>query len=136
MPRRRVLTPVEQLQSFELGRIVGLQEAGWTYGRIAAHVGHNVSMVFRNFQQWSVGHSHTRTPCSGRPHSIDALQDQRIVRAAVAARTASREEIRVHFAPAVSPRTIGNRRLAVDHLCLLPGITYTTTPPSMATVVS
>ena len=32
-------TPVEQLQLFERGRIVSLQEAGWTYRHIAKHVG-------------------------------------------------------------------------------------------------
>ena len=37
---------------------------------------------------------------------IDALYEQR------GSRTASREEIRSHVAPAVSPRTIGNRLLA------------------------
>ena len=40
--RRRVHTPVEQLQPFKQGRILDLREAGWTYGRIAAHVEHNV----------------------------------------------------------------------------------------------
>ena len=64
-------TSVEQLQPFERGRIVCLREAGWTYQRIAAHVGHNVSVVCCCFQQWSVEHSHTRTPGSGRPRSTD-----------------------------------------------------------------
>ena len=50
MPRRRVHTPVER-QQFERGRIVGLREPGWIYERIAAHVGHNVSVVCRCFQQ-------------------------------------------------------------------------------------
>ena len=45
MPHRQVRTPVEQLQPFEWGRIVGLWEAGWTYRRIAAHVGHNVFAI-------------------------------------------------------------------------------------------
>ena len=43
MLRRRIRTPVEQLQPFERGRIVRLREAGWTYRRIAAHVGYNVT---------------------------------------------------------------------------------------------
>ena len=58
MPHRRVRTPVEQLQPFERGRIVVLREAGCTYRRIAAHEGHNVSVVCRCFQQWSVEHSY------------------------------------------------------------------------------
>ena len=49
MLRRRVCTPVDELQPFERGRIVGLREAGWTYRRIAAHIGRNVSMVCRSF---------------------------------------------------------------------------------------
>ena len=89
MPRRRVglRSPVEQLQPFERGHIVGLREAGRTY-RITANVGHNVSVVCRCFQQWFVKYSHTRRPGSGRPRCTDAGQDRRIVRAAVAARTA------------------------------------------------
>ena len=58
-------------------RKVGLGEAGWTYRRIAAHVGHNVSMVCRCFQQWSVEHSYARRLGSGRPRSTDARQDRR-----------------------------------------------------------
>ena len=61
MPLRRVCTPVEQLQSFEWGRIVNLREAGWTYRRIAA-------------QQWSVEQSYIRRPGSGRPHSTVCAQ--------------------------------------------------------------
>ena len=66
-------------------------------------------MVCRCFQQWSVEHSNTRRPGSGRLRSTDKRQDGHIVWAAVAA---SREEIRAHVAPAVSLRTIGNRLLA------------------------
>ena len=74
MPHRRVRTPVEQLQPFERGHIVGLWEAGWTYRQITAHVGRNVSVVCRCFQQWSVKHFHTSRPGSGRPRSTDARQ--------------------------------------------------------------
>ena len=77
------LAPV--IRPFERGRIVGLWEAGWTYRRIASHVGHKVSVMCRCFQQWSVEHSHTRIPGSGRSRSTDECQDRRIVRAVVAA---------------------------------------------------
>ena len=50
MPRRRVRSPVEQLQPFERGRTVTLQERGWTYRQIAVHVGHSVLMVCRCFE--------------------------------------------------------------------------------------
>ena len=112
MPRRQVHTLVEQLHPFQRGHIVGLWEAGWTYRRIAAHVGSNVSVVCRSFQQWSVEHFHAHRLGSGRPRSTEARQDRRIVRAAVAATSAPTEEIRSHDAPAVSRRTTGNRLLA------------------------
>ena len=99
MPRRRLRTPVEELQLFEWGRIISLREAGWTYRRIAAHVGHNVSVVCRCFQQWSVEHSHTQRLGSGRPRITDASHDRRIVQSAVVARTVIRKEIRAHVAP-------------------------------------
>ena len=112
MPRRRVRILVEHLQLFEQGHTVGLRKAGWIYRRISAHVGHNVSMVYRCFQQMSVEHFHTRRPGSGRPRSTDASQDRCIAQAVVAALTASRKEIQAHIAPAVSSRTIRNRLLA------------------------
>ena len=125
MPRRRVRTHVEQFQSFERGRIVGLRETGWTYGRIIAHDGHNVSVMCRSNHQLFVKHSHTRRPGSGRPCTTDARQYRRIVRAAVAARIESREEIWARVAPAVPSRTIGHRLLAAGlrsrvHLVRLP----------------
>ena len=45
MPFWQVHTPVQQLQPFERGRIVGLWETGWTYRLIAADVRHNVSLL-------------------------------------------------------------------------------------------
>ena len=106
------LAPVVTIWPFEWGHIVDLHEAGWTYWQIAAHVGHNLSLVCRCFQQWSVEHSHTYGPGSGWLHSKDAHQDQCIVRAVLAPWTASREEICAHVAPAVSPRTTVNGLLA------------------------
>ena len=72
----------EQLSRFERGRIAGLREAGWTHRRIAAHVGHTISVVCRCFKHWSVEHSHTLRLGSERPRSTDARQDRRIVRPA------------------------------------------------------
>ena len=74
------LAAVVAIRSFERGGIVGLR-GSW--------IGHidglqNVSMVCRCFEQWSMEHSHIRRPGSGRPHSTDARQDRRIVRAVVA----------------------------------------------------
>ena len=68
-PTSSLCTPVEQLQPFERGRIVGMREVGWTYRRIAAHVGHNVSVACRCFQQslWNI------------PTSADQVLDGRVV---------------------------------------------------------
>ena len=60
------MTPVEQFQPFEQGCIIGLRETGWIYRWIAAHVGHNVSVVCCCFQQWPVAHSHTHRSGSGQ----------------------------------------------------------------------
>ena len=38
-------TPVEELQPFERGRIVGLREAGWTNRQLAAHCIGGVSLL-------------------------------------------------------------------------------------------
>ena len=111
MPLRRVRTPVEQLQPFERGRTVVLRIAGWTYRRIAEHLGTMYRWCVATFSSglWNIP-----TPVH---------QDLRNVRAVVAARTASREEMRTHVVPAVSPRTIGNHLPAagLDHVCLWPG---------------
>ena len=112
MPHRRVRTPVEQLQPFELGRIVDLREAGWTYRRIVAHVGHNI-VVCRCFQQWSVEHSHTRRLLE----VLDARAVQTRVKIDVLCEQRwpsepSREEIRAHVVPALSPSTLWNSLLA------------------------
>ena len=64
------------------------------------------------FQQWSMEHFHTRRPGSGRPYSTDTRRDWCIVWAAVAARTASREEIWTHVTSPVSPSTIVNSLIA------------------------
>ena len=67
---------------------------------------------------WNIPYSHR--PGSGRERNTDARQDRRIMRAAVAVRTASREEIHAHVAPAVLPTTIGNRLLAPGLRSLVP----------------
>ena len=116
-------TPAEHLQPFERNRILGPREGGWSYQEIAAHVGHNVSVVYRSFQQLSVEYSRTCRLGSGRAHITHARQDRRIVRAGVVARTASKEKIQVHVAPYVTLRTIGNSLLAAGHghTCLWSG---------------
>ena len=118
-PADKYVHLLKQLQPFECGHIIGLWEPGWAY-RVAAHVGHNVSVVCRCFQQWSVEHSYTRRLGSGRLRSADANQDRRIVREVVAAQTASREEFRALVAPSASPRATGN--------CLLVAVLRSSVP--------
>ena len=133
IPRGRVRTPVGKLQSFERSRIVSLRVEGWTYKRIAAQV-NIVSVVCLCFQQWSMENSHTNRLGSGWLFSTDARQDGRIVRAAVAARTASMEEIPAHVASVVSPRTIGKHLFAAE---LRPrGPLPRLPPPSTAYLIS
>ena len=69
-------------------------------------------MVCRSFHQWSVEHFHTHRPGSGRPRSTDSREDRRIVRAMVAARTASREEIWAHVYLLCHQEPFGNHLLA------------------------
>ena len=76
-------------------------------------------MLCRCFQQWSVEHYHVRRPGSGRSLSIDS-QDRRIEQEMVTSRTASREEIRAHVAPVVSPTTIGTRLFATGLRSVVP----------------
>ena len=107
MLRRRVRTRVEQYQLFERGRIVGLRQAGWTYRRIVAHVGHNVSVVYRYFQQ-----------CSGLwkiPTPADQVLDGRVVQTHCGGRP--NRVSRAHVARAVSPRTMGTVCLRHDSVC-------------------
>ena len=136
MSLRGVSTPVEQLEPFQRRCIVGLRVAGWTYRWIAAHVGHYVSVVCRYFQQQSVEHSYTCGQGSGWLHSTDTCQDRHIVQTVVAARTVSREEIRAHVAPAMSPRTIGEHLLAAGLRSRVPLARLPLTLPSTATLMS
>lgn len=109
MPRQRVREPFVQLTEFERGRIVGMREAGWTYRRIAQHMGREVSTVHRCCRQWSAEGAHARRPGSGQRRRTDARQDRRILRSAVLDRTVTSQQIRDTVAPGVSARTIRNR---------------------------
>ena len=117
---RRIPTPVQQRQPFERGRIVCLGEAGSTYRRVAAHVGHNVSGVVSLLSTVVCGTFPHPRPGSGRPRSTDARQDRRIVLAAVAARIASRKKYG-HMLHLLCPQgTLGTIYLQQDsdHVCL------------------
>ena len=125
MPCRRVRTPVEQLHPFERDCIVGLREAGWTYQWIVAHVGHNVSVVCRCFQQWSVEHSHTHRPGSGWLHSthIHTHQYRHIVQAVVLPEQHWGKKFRSLLHLLCHQGPIGTICLQQDsdHVCLWPG---------------
>ena len=140
MPRRRVRTPVEELQHFWTGshcRSAGSWMDILTYccTYLSQSIG-GVSLL--SAVVCSLEHFHIRRVGSGRPRSTDARQDPRFVGAALTARTASRKEIWAHVALAVSPRTIDNRLLAVELITYVSGqaINYTTTPLSTANLMS
>ena len=118
------------------GRIVSLREAGWTYRWIVAHVEHNMSVVCRCFQEWSMEHSDTRRQRSGRPRSTDTRHDRRIVRAAVNAQTSSRKKSGQILHLLCHQGTLGTVCLQQysDHVCLWPDyhVQYITIPVSAA----
>ena len=84
------------------------------------------TVVHHSFHQWSVEHSQTSRPGSGRPSSTDAHPMH--CATAVATRTAFREEIWAHVAPTVSPRTIGNHLLAAGLTSRMPLASLPLTP--------
>ncbi|GFW45127.1 transposable element Tcb2 transposase [Trichonephila clavipes] len=52
MPLRRNRRQYEQLTDFDMGRIIGLREAGWSNRRIGRHLGRSDMVVARCWQQW------------------------------------------------------------------------------------
>ena len=52
MPRKRKRVQYPQVSTFERGRMVGLQEAGLSYGDTAARTGHAAMTVMSVWNQW------------------------------------------------------------------------------------
>lgn len=66
MPRRQTCTPFLQLYEFERGRIMGPQEAGWSFQKISGHIVREVSIMHQCWQQWSTDGTHIHHPGSGQ----------------------------------------------------------------------
>lgn len=76
-----------QLEPFERGHIMGVQEASWSFRRIAVYVGCDTLVMLSYWQQWSNDYSYTYIPGFRWLHITDARQDPHIVRSLVTTST-------------------------------------------------
>ncbi|GFW90609.1 transposable element Tc1 transposase [Trichonephila clavipes] len=76
MPLRRKGSKFEQISEFERGRIVGLREAGLSYGAVAARVQRNSSTIMRVSKQWTDEGRTARKSGSG-PRNVTSARDDR-----------------------------------------------------------
>ncbi|GFV94544.1 transposable element Tc1 transposase [Trichonephila clavipes] len=80
MPLRKQGRHYQHLTDFERGRVIGLQEGGFSYRDIAERLGPNVSTVHDFEEQWSRDRTASRRPGSGRSRSTTESEDRRIGR--------------------------------------------------------
>ncbi|GFW72148.1 transposable element Tcb2 transposase [Trichonephila clavipes] len=119
MPLRRFRRQYEQLSQFEIGRINGMMEAGWSARRVVRQLGRSDCVVRRCGDQWIREMSFTRRPGSGLPRQTSRLEDRHIVRNARVQPTASSAATQAHVAPSLGAPVsspIIRRRLAEEHL--------------------
>ncbi|GFX00508.1 uncharacterized protein TNCV_2235151 [Trichonephila clavipes] len=64
MPLRRFRRQYEQLSQFEKGKIIGINEAGWSARRIGRQLGHSDCVIKKCWNQWVQEMSFTRRPGS------------------------------------------------------------------------
>ncbi|GFU48562.1 HTH_38 domain-containing protein [Trichonephila clavipes] len=83
----------QQLTEFELDRVVGLREWGFSFCDIAERLGRNVCIALDYWEQWSRNGTASRRPFSRLPLGTTEGEDRRIRRTAVAKCTASVAEI-------------------------------------------
>ncbi|GBM09176.1 hypothetical protein AVEN_226691-1 [Araneus ventricosus] len=108
---KKTKKPLLQLTEFERGRVVGLQEGGFSFPDIAERLGRNVSTVHDCWQQWSREGAASRRPDSGRQRGTNERENRRVRSMAVAHRTASGAEIRDAVGTTVTQRTVTNQLL-------------------------
>ncbi|GFX50823.1 uncharacterized protein TNCV_2724061 [Trichonephila clavipes] len=96
---------------FERGRIIELQEGGFSFRDVAEKLGRNVSTVHNFWQQWSRDGTSSRRPGSERPRGTNEREDHRIRRTAVVHCNEPATEIRVAVGTTVTQRTVRNRLL-------------------------
>ncbi|GFX88288.1 transposable element Tcb2 transposase [Trichonephila clavipes] len=78
MPCRRKGAKFEQISEFERGKIVGLREAGLSYGAVAARVQRNSSAIMRVSKQWTDEGRTARKSGSGPRNVTSAPDDRRL----------------------------------------------------------
>ncbi|GFW52255.1 transposable element Tcb2 transposase [Trichonephila clavipes] len=115
---RHAITPFlkyKQLSQFEIRRIIGMREAGWS----ARQLGLSDCVLKKCWDQWIREMSFTRRPGSGRPRQTSRREDRHIVRNTREQPTASLAAIQAQVAPSLgapeSSRTI-RRSQAEEHL--------------------
>ncbi|GFU50872.1 transposable element Tcb2 transposase [Trichonephila clavipes] len=140
MPLRRFQKQYEQLSQFEIKRILGIMEAGWSARQAARQLGCSDCVVRRCCDQWIREMSFTRRPGSRRPRQTSCRKDRHIVRNACVQPTASSPAIQTKVVPSlgapVSSQTI-RRLLDEEHLgSLSPLRVLPLTPPHSASVWS
>jgi transposase len=113
MPLIHCRKPYHQLSDFEKGRIIGLFEAGWEYGKISEKVYRYYSTVKKICEQWKKEGTYIRKSGSGAPRKTTSREDRRIVKIALASRKATTSQIRKEVASRTTRQTINNRLLEV-----------------------
>ncbi|GFY22842.1 transposable element Tc1 transposase [Trichonephila clavipes] len=93
MPRRRKGAKYEQISEFELGRIVGLREAGLSYRAVPARVQRNSSTIMRVSKQRTDEGRTARKSGSGPRNVTSARDDRRLELMAQTDRTTSSRQL-------------------------------------------
>ncbi|GFY27342.1 transposable element Tc1 transposase [Trichonephila clavipes] len=93
MPPRRNKEKFQQLTKLERGKIIGLQEGGFSYRAIRARVQRNSSTVMRVWEQWTDEHRITRKTGNGRRKVTSARDDRHLLCMAVNDSTASSRQL-------------------------------------------
>ncbi|GFS76940.1 uncharacterized protein TNCV_3756171 [Trichonephila clavipes] len=83
MPPRRNKEKFQRLTKLEQGKIIGLQEGGFSYRAIGARVQRNSSTVMRVWEQWTDEHQITRKTGNGRRKVTSARDDRHLLCMAV-----------------------------------------------------
>ena len=94
MPLRRRRSRYQQLTEFERGRIIGLQEGGFSFRDITERLSRDISTVHGCWEQWSREGTSSRKLDSGRLRGTTEREDHRIRRKVVTHHTASAVNIR------------------------------------------
>ncbi|UYV82646.1 hypothetical protein LAZ67_22000361 [Cordylochernes scorpioides] len=115
MPRRKIRAHYEHMSEFEIGRAIGLKEAGWSNRLIARHLCRSNAAIRRCWQKWVNNGKMQRQDGSGRPRATTEREDRAIVRMAVAAPESTLTTIQRVTGTQVSKMTI-NRRLRERNL--------------------